>query len=76
MESKCHGQPFSHDVMGHYYYGIITHTCTVTSNNISLCALLLSEALLHLMYALVYVQLNLGTRFSKCFLTYFVNVAA
>ena len=39
--------------MGHYYYGIIIHTCAVTSNNISLCALLLSEALLHLMYALV-----------------------
>ena len=52
-KSKCHGQPFSHDVMGHYYYGIIIHTCAVTSNNISLCALLLSEALLHLMYALV-----------------------
>ena len=39
--------------MGHYYYGIIIHTCAVTSNNISLCTLLLSEALLHLMYALV-----------------------
>ena len=54
-KSKCHGQPFSHDVMGHYYYGIIIHTCAVTSNNISLYALLLSEALLHLMYALVYI---------------------
>ena len=42
--------------MGHYYYGIIIHTCAVTSNNISLCALLLSEALLHLMYALVRIM--------------------
>ena len=52
--------------MGHYYFGIIIHTCAVTSNNISLCALLLSEALLHLMYALVLCRIIEDHRGMKC----------